>query len=59
MGRLTRGYFDMRTQKSREVPSGLGLKIATEDSYDYQSAIVAQTTKTRPRAIAMSNFKQH
>ena len=59
MGRLTRGYFNLRTQKPREAPPGLGLKLETEDSYDYKSAVEAHTTKTRPKTLALTNFNKH
>ena len=59
MGRLTRGYFDLKKQKSRENSQGIGLKISTEDSYDYKSAMEAQTTKTRPKTLALANFNRH
>ena len=59
MGRLTRGYFNLKTQKSRDVPAGLGLKIETEDSYDYKCAIDANTTRTRPKTLALANFNKH
>ena len=58
MGRLTRGYSNFRTQKSRESPTGLGLKLEPEDSYDYRNAVEAHTTKTKPKTVALANFKK-
>ena len=58
MGRLTRGYSNFRTQKSRDSPAGLGLKIEPEDSYDYRNAVEAHTTKTKPKTVALTNFKK-
>ena len=58
MGRLTRGYSNFRTQKSRDSPAGLGLKVEPEDSYDYRNAVEAHTTKTKPKTVALTNFKK-
>lgn len=58
MGRLTRGYSNFKTQKSRESPHGLGLKLEPSDSYDYRNAVEAHTTKTKPKTIALTNFKK-